>query len=113
MDLTSVRNMLVAFGEFLPVPFWLSHLPADLFEAHDRAVTAPETIDWPLLTMMVCGKSVLGDSVGMWNRSRILSVLYKSDGSFYSAFSKSFKIVISSFFQPSKNSTFVATICLR
>ncbi|OJJ46698.1 hypothetical protein ASPZODRAFT_16446 [Penicilliopsis zonata CBS 506.65] len=76
LDATSVRNMLLAFGESLPVSYWLHRIPTTLYmEIQDKALTAPETIDWPYLTMMVNDKNILGDSLGIWNRSRILAIL--------------------------------------
>ncbi|OJJ46168.1 hypothetical protein ASPZODRAFT_26052 [Penicilliopsis zonata CBS 506.65] len=61
-----VLNMLLAFGETLSYSYWLRRLPTELLfgEIQDLATTAPDTVDWPYLAVLIFEQRRAGEVCG-------------------------------------------------
>lgn len=81
LEVTDARNMVIAFGEQLPVHYWRKRI-SDLFIEVEDADS--DKIDWPYLAVMLNKKYILEHkgneqeeplSRRLWNRKRIIDML--------------------------------------
>lgn len=72
LNLRDTYNMLIAFGEKLPVNFWKRHIPTDIlfeFERFDH-----DSFLWSNIAVEIESRGIL-ETHGIWNRKRVLGML--------------------------------------